>query len=849
MLHDCARAAANKFTPEELQLLQKTWQDLADRSTGGKGVDKDTFMQYVSLNGLLGERLYHQFDVKRNNCLDFDEFVTGLSTICRGSTDDKIHFLFDMYDVSDDHTVSKDEFATLVNQIPKHVLDHTYIDSANALMQRRASAAPQMDETSSDTESEHGATVSSPHVNTGQSFEDEVDMYTNHDIIEKAFQECDLTGEGRLHYEEFKMWVNRNPGIIEYFDDVLPYAGSKKNESSKRSSMKKTKDIIPHHHSHHHGMSRKLSKNQWNSGMMSEDGTMGTPRYHNRAKSLLHVTPEGDNPPALTRTGSVKRDPSPSPSNSRVRKSASASAADDASDHGLDDLVASSGGHPLSRQESSEQSVINAPRYRYNMDPESAEKIASESVEEKQHNDKIYELDGHRVDSELMTYMLLERAIATTKNDEIKRVIREVIDHIPGINNIIANNNYNSSTDAMIHAADAGEFAERMSEVGSEADIVLEGNLWKKGKFLHLWSKRWYILSGNCMYYYDDHNKEDMSLKGVVFLTGCLVELVEDNENEAKGYWGFEVTHQDIAGGEHHKHEKRTFFCKSPQEREKWLTALQHAAEMVPIEDDWVIGKELGKGRFSIVYECVHMRNDKHCAVKVIDKRTIDPEDKGLLRTEIAVLKLVDHPSIIKMEGIYESKNYIYIVMEMLSGGELFERLIGRPRLTEVEAAKLIKPLLEAVAYLHDLGIVHRDLKPENILCGETLEEVKIADFGLSKMVLPKEKLEGACGTLSYVAPEVLTQQGYGVPADVWSLGVILFLVICGKLPFDGDDQSEIIRKTISAEPMVNPTVWGKLSEDVKSLMLAMLHKNPKKRITARDTLHHPFIVNNVPHV
>jgi len=156
---------------------------------------------------------------------------------------------------------------------------------------------------------------------------------------------------------------------------------------------------------------------------------------------------------------------------------------------------------------------------------------------------------------------------------------------------------------------------------------------------------------------------------------------------------------------------------------------------------------------------------------------------------------------------------------------------------------------------------VHRDLKPENILCGEELEDLKIADFGLSKMVLPKEKMDSACGTLSYVAPEVLTMQGYGREADLWSVGVIMFLLLCGKLPFDGEDHNEIIRSTIQVctayfktNPMrcdnthvsqliaaqflfsqwyqgdlkVNPAVWNKLSEEARGLMTALLNKNPK---------------------
>jgi serine/threonine protein kinase len=149
-------------------------------------------------------------------------------------------------------------------------------------------------------------------------------------------------------------------------------------------------------------------------------------------------------------------------------------------------------------------------------------------------------------------------------------------------------------------------------------------------------------------------------------------------------------------------------YCRSEEERDKWVTLLQHFAEVIPIDEEYVIGRELGRGRFSVVHECVHKRSNEHYAVKVIDKKTIDPEEKALLRTEIAVLKLVDHPNIIKMQGLYESKTHLYIVMEMLKGGELFERIVGRPRFTEPEAAKLIRPLLESVAYIHDLGIVHR---------------------------------------------------------------------------------------------------------------------------------------------
>jgi len=298
---------------------------------------------------------------------------------------------------------------------------------------------------------------------------------------------------------------------------------------------------------------------------------------------------------------------------------------------------------------------------------------------------------------------------------------------------------------------------------------------------------------------------------------------------------------------EQHRHEKRILYCQSEADRARWVTRLQHAAHVVPIFDDYILGKELGRGRFSVVNECVHKASGAHYAVKIINKDTVKPEEKVLLRTEIAVLKLMDHPHIIKMKDLYESRDTIYIVMEMLKGGELFERIVGRPRFTEQEAAKLLRPLLESIAYMHDLGIVHRDIKPENILCGADLSELKIADFGLSKMILPSEKMSQPCGTLSYVAPEVLTSQGYGKEADLWSVGVIMFLLICGKLPFDGAQPEDIIKATVQGDLKVNPTVWGKLSEPAKGLMRALLNKSCTNRITAREALKHAFIQENAP--
>jgi predicted Ser/Thr protein kinase len=625
---------------------------------------------------------------------------------------------------------------------------------------------PQIDSLSdSEMSSDHNDSVLA-----GEDLEyDDLDAYTNQDVVERAFAECDLNHEGRLGYEEFKMWIQRNPSIMEYIESILPYNGPK--------------DMTPHHHkketlphvkriASRASISRSNSIQEFAGEIFNHSTHLGHKKQQQTAR---RNTLTSGLPPAGPGDMSVPGSP-----------------------------ISMTPGSVISRNNSIDGYRGASPSPATGLLPHrSTSVVAGGGVG----------IAGSAAgdsgnDSEDQVRHLLMQAAELTQHTDLKNAILHLIDGM-----------------------DTGNFRqEKIDDTTTEvyrAVVSMEDYLWKKGKSMfHMLSKRYYLLAGNCMYYYA--HKNDVRPKGVIFLTGSIIERVKEDDMELKGYYGFEITHQDLCTNVHHHHDTRILYARSEEEREKWVTSIQHAAHVVPIEDDYVIGKELGRGRFSVVCECVHKQTGVHCAVKIIDKATIEPEEKSLLRTEIAVLKLVDHPNIIRLEGLYESKNYIYIVMEMLKGGELFERIVGRPRFTELEAAKLMKPLLESVAYLHDLGIVHRDLKPENILCGENLDDLKIADFGLSKMILPKEKMDAACGTLSYVAPEVLTMQGYGKEADLWSVGVILFLVLCGKLPFDGDDHNEIIRSTIQADLKVNPNVWHKLSDDAKSLICALLNKSPK---------------------
>lgn len=422
----------------------------------------------------------------------------------------------------------------------------------------------------------------------------EVDSYTNHDMVERAFQECDLNHEGRLSYEEFKMWVERNPALLEHIESILPYNGPK--------------DITPH---------------------------------HNKRETLPHMKKV-----------------------SRMSLSRSAS-------YSLDL-------NSTSTLDSRRSSIFASRKHVDNSSPR-GDSFYSQGRSTPQPDNLV---DN---ENEELTRSYLLQALEATHSESVRRQISAILDSLP-----LAHLNVMSSNASVIsigiHESGNGMQSPILSQQQTLAQAqgkTMESFLWKHGKALHLLSKRYYLLSGNCLFYYAHEN--DVRPKGVIFLTGCLIESVREEDMALKGYYGFELLHQDhLSSGieipSTSRHTKRVLYCKSEEERERWVFALQHAAQVVPIEDDYVIGREVGRGRFSIVCECVHKVTGQHCAVKIINKATIEPEEKQLLRTEIAVLKLVNHPNIIHLEGIYESKQSIYIVMEMLQGGELFQRIVGRPR-------------------------------------------------------------------------------------------------------------------------------------------------------------------------
>jgi len=231
----------------------------------------------------------------------------------------------------------------------------------------------------------------------------------------------------------------------------------------------------------------------------------------------------------------------------------------------------------------------------------------------------------------------------------------------------------------------------------------------------------------------------------------------------------------------------------------------------------------------------------------MIDKTSLECDDQIALQTEVEILSQIDHPNIVKLHEIYDEKNRFSMVMELMTGGELFDRIVEKEHYSEKEAADTIRPVVDAIRYCHSMGIAHRDLKPENLLYAtpDPNSIIKITDFGLAK-VINNDLMTTACGTPGYVAPEILTGKGYDIAVDYWSIGVIIYVMLCGFPPFSEDSNEKLFEMIKTGNYEFPSPQWDPISDYAKDLVKKLLVVDPSKRLSAEGILKHPWIVGDV---
>uniref|UniRef100_A0A8C9NA99 Ribosomal protein S6 kinase n=1 Tax=Serinus canaria TaxID=9135 RepID=A0A8C9NA99_SERCA len=262
--------------------------------------------------------------------------------------------------------------------------------------------------------------------------------------------------------------------------------------------------------------------------------------------------------------------------------------------------------------------------------------------------------------------------------------------------------------------------------------------------------------------------------------------------------------------------------------------------------DGYEIKEDIGVGSYSVCKRCVHKATETEFAVKIIDKSKRDPSEE----IEI-LLRYGQHPNIITLKDVYDDGKFVYLVMELMRGGELLDRILRQKCFSEREASAVLCTITRTVDYLHSQGVVHRDLKPSNILYMDESgnpDSIRICDFGFAKQLRAENGLlMTPCYTANFVAPEVLKRQGYDAACDIWSLGILLYTMLAGFTPFaNGPDDTpeEILARIGSGKYALTGGNWDSVSDTAKDIVSKMLHVDPHQRLTAVQVLRHPWIVN-----
>ncbi|XP_014482743.1 PREDICTED: probable serine/threonine-protein kinase pXi isoform X2 [Dinoponera quadriceps] len=264
-----------------------------------------------------------------------------------------------------------------------------------------------------------------------------------------------------------------------------------------------------------------------------------------------------------------------------------------------------------------------------------------------------------------------------------------------------------------------------------------------------------------------------------------------------------------------------------------------------PLRLHYAVGHIIGEGNFAVVRHCIHKSTGAEYAIKIVDMYRC--QGKEMLASEVAILRQVCHPNIISLIAEQETANQLFLVMELVKGGDLFDAIAAATKFSEVEASVMIGHLTSALAYLHSHHIVHRDVKPENLLVemdGSHVKCLKLGDFGLAQIV--REPLYTVCGTPTYVAPEILAETGYGLKIDVWAAGVILYILLCGFPPFVSpeNEQEELFERILSGQYEFTSPYWDTISDSAKQLISNMLQAQPELRFSAEDVLDHPWLAS-----
>ena len=779
--------------------LKEVWIDLFSRVKENKndkaseteiklsGVTKLIFDKYYTLPGIIGDRFFRVLDPKNTNELSINDFIKGMTTLFCGGYEDTVKFIFNFYDIDNDGLIEKEDIKVVLSYITLDDSPDIKSTGINITYQKRVSSQEEL-----------------------------------YSILQKCFENIP---NNKMDFATFKNTienVNSDIYLILYLFLLENKPFTKENIKSYSNTSKAKKNS-----------SNKLDKTEETKFIMSpsKNSTFSPYKAFARAgkKRRTTVVQKDIDFMKILKSTNQSDDEKEEKNIKKNKNNDIKDNKDNINNININKIYPSE----FKRRGAKRRTV------QYGSNVINLQAVAEEEEKRKKINEE----------------RIKDLVRKNTKN--YKDISEEQVQIKPAFKQTIKKNNTNNSKNKKednlkLHFEDDSESDsednnnnnnkdsdkenntnEEEEEEEEENILKYEGELFKlvDGKMRELYFK----LVHKDLYFYK--NKGDTSHKGMHNLNGLFLQKEQSVVYDNITYYSFSVVYPT---------KTRVYYCKSEKEFNEWFEKLKIATGYTNLLDIYDVKNKLGSGKFGLVKLGIHKKTGQKVAIKIMKKSNMDSSDLELVRTEIEILKICQHPNIVRLYNVFENPDYLYIIMEYCEGGDLFGYLESRNfRLTEKRASTIIHQMATAVYYMHNFGVVHRDLKPENVLMTSTDEDsdIRILDFGLSKILGPHEKCDEPYGTLTYCAPEIIVDEPYSKPVDLWSLGVITYLMVSGKLPFNSEDENEIARQVVYDEPnYIRNPVWKTLTPECLDFIKRLLEKEQNKRMTIREVLEHKWI-------
>jgi hypothetical protein len=778
--------------------LKDVWADLYSRVTQNKndpkeksiklsGLSKVVFNSYYNLPGIIGDRLFKVFDTNSNNSIELVEFVEGMRTLFFEDYDKNSKFIFDFYDFDQDGKISQEDIRVVLSYITltysdSHDSEKKIADKNNISYKNRLSSQEELVDI---------LNICFTDKNIKNS---KIDFKDFKYIIENI--NSDIYLMIFLFLLENKPFSNKNIQSYTYHSRENSRKSSPSKNRSKKllASPTKNANFSPYRRFHRPSSSINIDKQTVGIINTEANESSESPVKNNCSMTpVLGKVPRKKNSQNLKSKGIIQLQPL-----------------------GDDEKIFSG----FKKNEKKEIDKIN-------VDLKRVEQLTSTRKRDNLH---IRDSDSPLKPAFKQSRKIAGKSIKNDKNNKDNNI--EFVDNEDDEEKEKKDDDeYDEEDDNDKDSSNDSSF-EDAEDLKEDEGLNYQGKLFKyvNDKFKELWFK----LVHKDFYYYK--NKNDKVHRGMHNLSGLFLKAEGLQEIKGKKMYCFSIAFPS---------KNRVYYCDNETDYNNWVDVLKKATGYTNLLDIYEIKQKLGKGKFGLVKLGINKQTKEKVAVKIMNKNNMDSSDLELVRTEIEILKICQHPYIIKLYDVFENIDYIYIIMEHCSGGDLFSFLKKRNfMLKEEKVVVIMYKLCKAVYYMHSYGIAHRDIKPENVLLTEESEDadIRLLDFGLSKIVGPNQKCTEPYGTLTYCAPEIILDKPYLKTVDSWSLGVMTYLMLSGSLPFSGRDEHEIAKNVVySKVDFEKKPIWKEISDEAKDFINKLLEKDLKKRIEIKAALEHPW--------